>query len=114
MQFGNGGSAGSVYGYIFIWLGTLSVFATMGELSSMSVALRSSKEAWISWLTIFSRSPTAGGQYHWVSQLAPPSMQKFLSYLIGMFTFVEMSGRDGTHFILCEILAPEREPLDFI
>lgn len=30
-----------------------------------------------------SRAPTAGGQYHWVSEFAPPRYQKFLSYLVG-------------------------------
>jgi choline transport protein len=30
-----------------------------------------------------SRAPTAGGQYHWVSEFAPPSCQKFLSYIVG-------------------------------
>lgn len=30
-----------------------------------------------------SRAPTAGGQYHWVSEFAPPNCQKFLSYLVG-------------------------------
>ncbi|KAH8636257.1 amino acid transporter [Alternaria alternata] len=29
------------------------------------------------------RAPTAGGQYHWVSELAPRKHQKFLSYLVG-------------------------------
>lgn len=29
------------------------------------------------------RAPTAGGQYHWVSEFAPTSLQKPLSYLIG-------------------------------
>lgn len=29
------------------------------------------------------RSPTAGGQYHWVSEFAPPRTQKILSYLSG-------------------------------
>lgn len=29
------------------------------------------------------RSPTAGGQYHWVSEFAPPRWQKQLSYLSG-------------------------------
>ena len=28
-------------------------------------------------------SPTAGGQYHWVSEFAPPRLQKLLSYLSG-------------------------------
>lgn len=29
------------------------------------------------------RAPTTGGQYHWVSEFAPPSSQRFLSYLVG-------------------------------
>ena len=29
------------------------------------------------------RSPTAGGQYHWVSEFAPPKIQKLLSYIVG-------------------------------
>lgn len=28
-------------------------------------------------------APTSGGQYHWVSEFAPPSCQKFLSYIVG-------------------------------
>ena len=28
-------------------------------------------------------SPSAGGQYQWVSEFAPPSMQRFLSYVSG-------------------------------
>ncbi|TGO31522.1 hypothetical protein BHYA_0586g00010 [Botrytis hyacinthi] len=31
-------------------------------------------------------APTSGGQYHWVSMLAPPSCAKFLSYLTGWLT----------------------------
>lgn len=30
-----------------------------------------------------SMAPTAGGQYHWASEFAPPSMQKMLSYTSG-------------------------------
>lgn len=29
------------------------------------------------------RAPTSGGQYHWVSEFAPKSCQKFLSYVTG-------------------------------
>ncbi|KAI1374517.1 amino acid transporter [Hypoxylon crocopeplum] len=66
--FENGGSAGSIYGFIIVWIGTLCVFSTMGELASMA--------------------PTSGGQYHWVYMLAPPSSRKFLSYLIGWLTVI--------------------------
>ena len=32
---------------------------------------------------LIQRAPTSGGQYHWVSELAPRSCQKYLSYLNG-------------------------------
>ncbi|KAI0192643.1 amino acid transporter-like protein [Xylaria flabelliformis] len=59
----NGGPSGLLYGFIVVWIGTLSVFATLSELVSMA--------------------PTSGGQYHWVSMLAPSSCRKFLGYLTG-------------------------------
>ncbi|KAI0457282.1 putative GABA permease [Xylaria acuta] len=59
----NGGPSGLLYGFIVVWAGTLSVFATLSELVSMA--------------------PTSGGQYHWVSMLAPSSCRKFLGYLTG-------------------------------
>lgn len=31
----------------------------------------------------FNRAPTSGGQYHWISEIAPRRHQKFLSYLMG-------------------------------
>jgi hypothetical protein len=37
-NFSNGGYAGSVYGFIIVWIGTICVFATMGELASMYVS----------------------------------------------------------------------------
>ena len=32
-----------------------------------------------------SMAPTSGGQYHWVSEFAPRSAQKFLSYITGWY-----------------------------
>lgn len=32
------------------------------------------------------RAPSAGGQYHWISEFAPPGAQKLLSYIIGWLT----------------------------
>lgn len=60
----SGGPAGLIYGFILIWLGNFSVFICIGELASAV--------------------PTAGGQYHWVSLLAPRSSKKFFSYVTGM------------------------------
>ncbi|KAI9881205.1 MAG: hypothetical protein M1830_007183 [Pleopsidium flavum] len=64
--FENGGPAGFVYGFLIVWIGTMAVFTTMAEMASMA--------------------PTSGGQYHWISMLAPPSSRKFLSYITGWLT----------------------------
>jgi len=34
------------------------------------------------------RAPIAGAQYHWVSEFAPESCQRFLSYLTGYATSI--------------------------
>ncbi|KAI1101871.1 amino acid transporter [Jackrogersella minutella] len=65
----NGGPSGIIYGFLVVWVGTLSVFATLSELVSMA--------------------PTSGGQYHWVSILAPPSSRKFFGYITG---WLEITG----------------------
>ncbi|KAH6962131.1 amino acid/polyamine transporter I [Ilyonectria sp. MPI-CAGE-AT-0026] len=62
----NGGTAGVLYSFLFVWFGNFSVFTTMSELVSMA--------------------PTSGGQYHWVAMLAPRSCAKFLSYVTGWLT----------------------------
>ncbi|KAI1500853.1 amino acid transporter [Biscogniauxia marginata] len=62
----NGGPSGIVYGFLIVWAGTLSIFITLSELVSMA--------------------PTSGGQYHWVSMLAPPSSRKFCGYITGWLT----------------------------
>ncbi|UNI19419.1 hypothetical protein JDV02_005603 [Purpureocillium takamizusanense] len=59
----NGGTAGLIYCYLATFLGFLAVIASMAEMASMA--------------------PTAGGQYHWVSEFAPSSCQRFLSYITG-------------------------------
>jgi choline transport protein len=38
VSFANGGYAGSIYGFLIVWLGNLAVFSTMGELASMYVS----------------------------------------------------------------------------
>ncbi|RKU42407.1 hypothetical protein DL546_005020 [Coniochaeta pulveracea] len=59
----NGGTGGLVWGYLFAWMGYLLVFASIAELASIA--------------------PTSGGQYHWVSEFAPPGTQRFMSYIVG-------------------------------
>ncbi|EXJ56541.1 hypothetical protein A1O7_06885 [Cladophialophora yegresii CBS 114405] len=59
----DGGTADLFWGFIVVGTGQTLVYASIAEVASMS--------------------PTAGGQYHWVSELAPPRIQKMLSYLVG-------------------------------
>ncbi|KAL8849400.1 MAG: hypothetical protein Q9221_005638 [Calogaya cf. arnoldii] len=59
----NGGTAGAIYVYIATFFGFGMAIVSMAEMASMA--------------------PTAGGQYHWVSEFASPSAQKFVSYMTG-------------------------------
>ncbi|KAF2167695.1 hypothetical protein M409DRAFT_65823 [Zasmidium cellare ATCC 36951] len=59
----NGGPAGAVIMYLFTAVGLTFTSLSLAEMASIA--------------------PTAGGQYHWVSELAPPSIQKQLSFIIG-------------------------------
>jgi choline transport protein len=79
-------SCGCLLGYLLIWIGSISVYTLLSELSSMA--------------------PTAGGQYQyelssvprrtfvadcirsWVAILAPASYRKFLSYITGWVTLI--------------------------
>ncbi|MCJ1286079.1 hypothetical protein MMC26_005421 [Xylographa opegraphella] len=60
---GNGGTGGLIYVYMATAVGFSMVIISMAEMASMA--------------------PTAGGQYHWVSEFAPRRAQKVLSYFIG-------------------------------
>ncbi|RMZ91198.1 hypothetical protein DV736_g1556, partial [Chaetothyriales sp. CBS 134916] len=64
-QYGlqNGGTAGAIWMTLGVIFGVLCLVATMAEMTSMA--------------------PTSGGQYHWVSEFARPSIQKPLSYMVG-------------------------------
>ncbi|KAF7585897.1 hypothetical protein BBP40_009879 [Aspergillus hancockii] len=66
--FQNGGFAGSVYGFLFCWVGVTATFVMLSELVSMA--------------------PTSGGQYHWCSMLAPASTMKLLSYITAWLTVI--------------------------
>ncbi|KAM3074140.1 hypothetical protein ACMFMF_006162 [Clarireedia jacksonii] len=79
--FQNGGPAGLVYGYIFCWIGTLATVASLAEMASMM--------------------PLSGGQYHWVSILAPKSHAKFLSYITGWLTVIGWQAGQASVAFLC-------------
>jgi choline transport protein len=59
----NGGTAGSIYIYLITVIGFIFAIISMAEMAS--------------------QMPTSGGQYHWVSELAPKHAQKILSYFVG-------------------------------
>ncbi|KAK5170961.1 uncharacterized protein LTR77_004105 [Saxophila tyrrhenica] len=59
----DGGTAGVFWGLIICPFVMMPMYASLAEVASMA--------------------PTAGGQYHWVSELASPNWQKGLSYSVG-------------------------------
>ncbi|KAK4496526.1 hypothetical protein PRZ48_012506 [Zasmidium cellare] len=62
----NGGTAIIFWGIIAAIIGCSAIYMSLAEMASMF--------------------PTAGGQYHWVSELAPRRYQKGLSYSVGWLT----------------------------
>jgi hypothetical protein len=59
----NGGRPALVYSIIWNFIGFGPIYLSMAEMASMA--------------------PIAGAQYHWVSEFAPESLQKILSYFTG-------------------------------
>lgn len=84
------GLVNSAFGGLFwVYIGTTLCYSTvvlsLAEMSSMA--------------------PTAGGQYHWVSEFAPESCQKFLSYCAGwMSTLGWLASAGGSGFVTATIL----------
>ncbi|KAH7380206.1 amino acid/polyamine transporter I [Phaeosphaeria sp. MPI-PUGE-AT-0046c] len=63
ISLNNGGPAGGIWMFLVVCFGMFFVMLSMAEMASMA--------------------PTSGGQYHWVSEIAPRKHQKFLSYIVG-------------------------------
>ena len=59
----DGGRPNLLYSALWNWIGFGPIYLSMAEMASMA--------------------PIAGAQYHWVSEFAPESMQKILSYYTG-------------------------------
>lgn len=64
----DGGTAGLFWSYIWTFVGMTFVNVSLAEMASMA--------------------PTSGGQYHWVSEFAPPSAQQYLSHLTGWMSTI--------------------------
>ena len=72
----------------------LAVFTTIGEMASMYV-ISPQSQMFLFFYCITTElnngsAPTSGGQYYWVSMLAPPYCRKFLSYITGKICFSEV------------------------
>lgn len=81
----DGGIAGLFWSYLWTFIGFGIVMLSLAEMASMA--------------------PTSGGQYHWVSEFAPPQYQKFLSYLTGwMSTLSWQAGTASGSFLLGTII----------
>ena len=59
----DGGRPALIYSLIWNFIGFGPIYLSMAEMASMA--------------------PIAGAQYHWVSEFAPESLQKILSYFTG-------------------------------
>ncbi|KKZ64246.1 hypothetical protein EMCG_09771 [[Emmonsia] crescens] len=80
----NGGLAGSVYIYIGSFMGFFASVASMAEMASLA--------------------PTSGGQYHWASEFAGESYQKFLSYSTGWLSVLGWQAAFASVCFLCGTL----------
>ncbi|KAF2686398.1 amino acid transporter [Lentithecium fluviatile CBS 122367] len=94
----DGGPAGLIWSFIWTFIGFIFIVASLAEMASMA--------------------PTAGGQYHWVSEFSPPKLQKPLSYFVGwMSTLSWQAGTASGPFLVgtliqaCAIVAyPDYSP----
>lgn len=84
----NGGPAGVIWGFLINWIGTISVYAVLGELTSIAPTaagqcnpphpLSIFSELELTFLSII--------QDHWVAILAPKSYSTFLAYITAWLT----------------------------
>ena len=97
----DGGLAGLFWTYVWTFLGFGIVMMSLAEMASMA--------------------PISGGQYHWVSEFAPPRHQKWLSYMTGwMSTLSWQAGTASGSFLtgamiqaLIVINHADYQPTDF-
>ncbi|KAJ5091052.1 hypothetical protein NUU61_005922 [Penicillium alfredii] len=81
----NGGLAGLFWSYMWTFVGFGLIIVSLAEMASIA--------------------PTSGGQYHWVSELASPRYQKFLSYTTGwMSVLAWQSGAASGSFLTGTII----------
>lgn len=79
----NGGLAGMVWMYIVTFFGFGAAILAMAEMASMAPTSGGVFLGFLRWSDVFAN--VASGQYHWVSEFAPKSYQKIMSYIVGEF-----------------------------
>lgn len=62
----------------------------------------------VSMAEMASIAPTAGGQYHWVSEFAHPKLQKPLSYVTGWISTMAWQAGNAIGVFLSKLLASIR------
>lgn len=81
----NGGRAGVFWSFVWTWILFIPIVLSLAEMSSIA--------------------PTSGGQYHWVSEFAPPKYQRFLSYVSGwLSTMSWQASTAGGTFIFATVI----------
>lgn len=80
----NGGFAGLFWTFLGTVVCYSSIVASLAEMESMA--------------------PTSGGQYHWVSEFAPPQYQKFLSYSAGWMSTLGWLASVASSVFVCSTL----------
>ena len=80
----NGGFAGLFWTFLGTVLCYSSIVASLAEMESMA--------------------PTSGGQYHWVSEFAPASSQKLLSYAAGWMSTLGWLASVASSVFVCSTL----------
>ncbi|TQV91239.1 GABA permease [Cordyceps javanica] len=76
----DGGRPGLLYSSLWGFVGFLPIYLSMAEMASMA--------------------PIAGAQYHWVSEFAPRSMQKVLSYVSGWTSTLALQAGNALGILL--------------
>jgi amino acid transporter len=64
ISLANGGTGGGIWMFLTVCFGMFFVTLSLAEMEDL---------------------PQTGGQYHWVSEIAPENYQRFLSYIVGAF-----------------------------
>lgn len=80
----NGGFAGLFWTFIAVVICYSTIVLSLAEMESMA--------------------PTSGGQYHWVSEFAPPSSQRFLSYTAGWMSTLGWLASVSSSVFVCASL----------